>query len=83
MKFAKKVDLADLKSETDKLDIDDLKTIPVVLTHFRPMFHLCRNQKVGFYQENVWKTPVDEWHFKDLRLYLKCHSSTGVFQTFC
>ena len=49
MKFAKKVDLADLKSETDKLDIDDLKTIPVVLTHFRPMFHLCRNQKVGFY----------------------------------
>ena len=36
------------------------------LTHFRPMFHLCRNQVVGF----------------DLHLYLKCHSSTSVFQTF-
>ena len=47
MKFAKNFDLADLKSETDKLDIDDLKTIPVVLTHFRPMFHLCKNQLPG------------------------------------
>ena len=36
------------------------------LTHFRPMFHWCRNQVVD-----------------DLHLYLKCHSSTGVFQTFC
>ena len=26
------------------------------LTHFRPMFRLCRNQVVGFYKENVWKT---------------------------
>ena len=34
------------------------------LTHFRPMFHLCRNQVVGFYYQNVWKTFVEEWHFK-------------------
>ena len=27
------------------------------------MFHLCRNQVVSFYQQNVWKTPVEEWHF--------------------
>ena len=27
------------------------------------MFHLCRNQVVGFYLQNVWKTPVEEWHF--------------------
>ena len=30
--FAKKVDLANLKSETDKLDIDELKTTPVGLS---------------------------------------------------
>ena len=23
------------------------------LTHFRPMFHLCRNQVVSFYEQNV------------------------------
>ena len=23
------------------------------------MFHLCRNQAVGFYKQNVWKTPVE------------------------
>ena len=34
------------------------------LTHFRPMFHLYRNQIVGFYYQNVWETPVEEWHFK-------------------
>ena len=33
------------------------------LSHFRPMFHLCRNQVVGFYLQNLWKTPVEEWHF--------------------
>ena len=33
------------------------------LNHFRPMFHLCRNQVVGFYWQNVEKTPVEEWHF--------------------
>ena len=27
----------------------------ILLTHFRPMFHLCRNQVVGFYEKNVWK----------------------------
>ena len=35
------------------------------LTHFRPMFHLWINQVVGFYWQNVWKTPVEEWHFKE------------------
>ena len=35
----------------------------VRLTHFRPMFYLCRNQVVVFYQQKVWKTPVEEWHF--------------------
>ena len=34
------------------------------LTHFRPMFHLRINQVVGFYYQNVWKTPVEEGHFK-------------------
>ena len=33
------------------------------LTHFWPMFHLCRNQEVGFYLQNVWKTYLEEWHF--------------------
>ena len=23
--------------------------------HFHPMFHLCRNQAVSFYQQNLWK----------------------------
>ena len=28
------------------------------------MFHLRRNQVVDFYEQNVWKTPVEEeWHF--------------------
>ena len=31
-KFAKKADLASLKSEIDKLDIDQLETLPVDLT---------------------------------------------------
>ena len=29
-------------------------------THFRPMFHSCRNQVVGFYYQNVWKH-LDVW----------------------
>ena len=27
------------------------------------MFHLRINKLVGFYKQNVWKTPVEEWHF--------------------
>ena len=27
------------------------------------MFHLCRNQVVDFYQQNVWQKPMEEWHF--------------------
>ena len=33
------------------------------LTHFRPIFLLCRIQVVGFYLQNAWKAPVEEWHF--------------------
>ena len=42
------------------------KRLPLLdqLTHFRLMFHLCRNQVVGFYWQNVWKTHVEEWNFK-------------------
>ena len=36
----------------------------LLLTLFQPMFDLCRNKVVGFYYQNVWKTPVKEWHFK-------------------
>ena len=38
--------------------------IPGALTHFQKMFDLCRNELVGFYYQNVWKAPVEEWHFK-------------------
>ena len=34
-KFAKKVDLASLKSNVDKLDIDKLKNVPTNLNNFR------------------------------------------------
>ena len=33
------------------------------LMYFRPMFHLCIKQVVGFYKQNVWKTPMAEWNF--------------------
>ena len=33
------------------------------LTHLQPMFDVRRNQVVGFYYQNVWKAPVEEWHF--------------------
>ena len=29
------------------------------------MLHLRMNQVAGFYKQNVWKTPVEEWQFKD------------------
>ena len=29
------------------------------------MLHLCRNEVVGFYQQNVCKTLVKEWHFTE------------------
>ena len=41
------------------------------LTCFRPKFNLCRNNVAGFYLQNVWKTPVEEWS-----LYLKKANST-------
>ena len=33
------------------------------LTHFQPMFHLCRNQVVGFYWQNVTLPQVFFKHF--------------------
>ena len=27
------------------------------------MFYPRINQIVGFYQQNVWKAPVNKWHF--------------------
>ena len=45
-------------------NIEKLLSHKASLTHFRPMFHLRTNQVVDFYQQNVWKTPVEEWHFK-------------------
>ena len=57
------------------LDSIFFKEMTKDLAHFRPMLHLWTNQVVGFYCQNVWKTQG--------RVTLKCHSSTGVFQTFC
>ena len=37
--------------------------IKKLLTHFRPMFHWCRDQVGGFYYEDIWKSPGEEWHF--------------------
>ena len=34
------------------------------LSYFQPKFELCKNQVVGFYFQDIWKTPVEEWHFK-------------------
>ena len=34
-KFSKKVDLANLKSEVDKLDIDKLKNVPSILSNLK------------------------------------------------
>ena len=33
------------------------------LTYFKPMLHVWKNQVDGFYQQNVWKAPVEEWYF--------------------
>ena len=35
LKFAKRVDLADLKSDVDKLDIDKLKNVPTNLSYLK------------------------------------------------
>ena len=37
---------------------------PTWLNHSRPMSHLFGNQVVDFYYQNVWETPLEEWHFK-------------------
>ena len=37
--------------------------IPAALTHFQQMFDLYRNQVVGFYSQNFWERPVEEWYF--------------------
>ena len=48
----------------------------MILTHFRPMLGLCKNQVVGVTGGRVM------FYVNDLHRYLKCRSSTGVFQTF-
>ena len=48
--------------KTNKFPLYLHDNVLAYLTHFRPMFHLCRNQVIGFYQENAWKAPVEEWH---------------------
>ena len=52
------------------------------------MLYLCRNQVVGFYQQNVWKhlwkgDILSKLQVDDRHVYLKCHSSTDIFLTFC
>ena len=61
----------------------DLET----LTHFRPMFDLSRNQEVVFYQQNIWKTPAEEWYFKypasllKMPLFSRCFSNIFLVKT--
>ena len=64
------------------------------LTHFQPIFQLWINEIVGFYYfgfnifnkmfENTCGTVTFQVEMRviDLHLYLRCLSSTGVFQTF-
>ena len=39
LEFAKKVDLANLKSNADKFDIDKLKNVPSTLSDLKSMVH--------------------------------------------
>ena len=49
-----------------------------MLTHFKPMFHLWKNQMVGFYKQNVWKKPVEQWHFKFRFTSMNCIFTLNV-----
>ena len=43
----------------------DMKTIFVIMSvKVITMYHVWISQVVGFYWQNIWKTPVEEWHFK-------------------
>ena len=55
----------------------------ILLTHFRLMFHLCRNQVVGFYEQNVWKHLCKSDILRKDAALLKMSLSAGVFQTIC
>ena len=44
------------------------------LAHLRPIFHLWRNQLSNFHQQNVWKTPAEEWNFM-----WRCRSMIRIF----
>ena len=48
-----------LKTEKEQLVAYNL------INHFRPMFHVCRKQVIGFYWQNVWKTPAEEWYLSN------------------
>ena len=44
------------------------------------MFDLSRNQVVVFYQQNIWKTPAEEWYFYPasllkMPLFSRCFSN--------
>ena len=47
-----------MRGGNKSLCLNQLKA-KVRLTHFQAIFQLWRNQLVGFYQQNVWKTPVE------------------------
>ena len=60
-KFAKKADLASLKSDVDELDTDKLKTIPL---HLSKLSNVVENDVVG-------KTVYDKLVSKVMKLILK------------
>ena len=35
------------------------------------MFQLRINQVVGLYYQNIWKTPVEDWHFYSSQMFFK------------
>ena len=56
------------------------------LIHFQPMFHLRINEVFTskMFEKHLWKSDnLSKKQVDDLRLHLKCPSSTGIFQKFC
>ena len=50
------------------------------LIYFKPIFHLWKNQVESTFGRVTFKVKMQ---VMDLHFYLKCHSPTGVFHTFC
>ena len=60
----------------------------MLLTYFRPVFHLCEKPGSYFLLAKCLKTPLEKClktpvQVDELHLYLKCHSSIVDFQIFC